>query len=209
MPKFIDLTKQKFNRLTIKKRIENNKHGQPRWECECICGKILPVLSYNLISGNTKSCGCLQIEIARNTPTIHKMCKTVEYETWCNIIKRCTNKNSPAFKDYGGRDITICPEWRHDFMAFYNHVGKRPSPKHSIDRIKNNVGYLPGNVRWATRYEQNNNKRNNHKITLHGWTMTIAQWSKFIGIDPKIITTRIFRKWPYPKAIFKKINHAK
>ncbi|HXI41511.1 MAG TPA: hypothetical protein VNH83_16125, partial [Bryobacteraceae bacterium] len=82
-----------------------------------------------------------------------------EHKIWKDMIKRCENQNNRAYVDYGGRGITVCPEWRSSFQAFYEHIGPRPAPDLSVDRIDNDRGYEPGNVRWATRTEQANNKR--------------------------------------------------
>jgi len=147
MPKFIDLTGKTFNQLTIIERAENTKQGKARWVCRCTCGKISTIDGANIRNGHTKSCGCFAKESLEKNRYRHGMAHTSEYGIWCNILQRCNNPNDKAFKDYGGRGITICDEWKNDFMAFYNHVGKRPSPKHSIDRINNDGNYEPNNVR--------------------------------------------------------------
>lgn len=85
--------------------------------------------------------------------------KSPEYKTWVGIIKRCTDPKAKGWPNYGGRGIHICDEWRHSYAAFLADVGRKPSPRHSIDRIDNDGNYEPGNVRWATRSEQNSNQR--------------------------------------------------
>jgi hypothetical protein len=93
------------------------------------------------------------------------MCGTPAYKLWTAIKQRCLNPNYPRFCDYGGRGITICDEWRRSFEAFYEHVGDRPAPHLSLDRIDNNRGYEPGNVRWATRSTQMKNRRPPQRAT--------------------------------------------
>ena len=204
---FIDRVGQKFNRLTVTSRAENNKRGLARWKCQCSCGNIVTVISVSLVQGLTQSCGCLHKENTSKATFIHGMAKTPEYRAWAHIVERCTVPNTKGFENYGGRGITICDEWRHDFMAFYRHVGKHPSPKHSIDRIDNDGNYEPGNVRWATSQTQRNNNRRIHNITLHGHTMNIDQWAKFVNIKYSAIWSRIKRGWPPAKAIFQPTRH--
>lgn len=89
---------------------------------------------------------------------IHGMRYTPEYRTWTHMKVRCYNKNYESFSNYGGRGIKVCDEWLNDFVAFFNHVGKKPSPQHTLDRIDNDGNYEPGNVRWATKSEQQMNR---------------------------------------------------
>ena len=202
MSKFIDLTDQKFDRLTVLERVENTKKGRACWKCQCSCGNTTTVPSGDLRSGKTKSCGCLNNELRLKRSTTHGMTHSPEYNVWHHMIKRCHNPTNDRFKDYGGRGITVCDEWRHDFMAFYNHVGKRPSKKLMIERVDNSKGYIPGNVIWETRQAQANNKRNNHKITIHGWTMNLCQWARFVGKNYHLVQYRLKKGWPPAKAIW-------
>lgn len=89
----------------------------------------------------------------------HGMGDTPEYEAWCHMKGRCYNPQTKQYKDYGGRGIRVCDEWRESFLAFLDHVGRRPNPQYSIHRIDNDGNYEPGNVKWATRQEQASNKR--------------------------------------------------
>jgi hypothetical protein len=119
--------------------------------------------------GHTKSCGCIYLETVTIRNLKHGQAyrgnKSKEYKAWCNIKRRCYDKNVLDYKNYGGRGITVCDEWRDDFSAFYNHIGPAPARHLSVDRINNNGNYEPGNVRWATNHEQRINSRN-CKLTI-------------------------------------------
>ena len=140
-------------------------NSELRWRLLCDCGGIVEALSSNLRRGNTRSCGCLAREgvAARNRKhggaALADNRKSPEYIAWQAIVQRCTNPNHKAWRNYGGRGIAICAEWRHDFAAFFAHVGPRPSSAHSIDRMDNERGYEPGNVRWVTLDVQAKNRR--------------------------------------------------
>ncbi len=158
MPKLISLIGQKFGQLEVKAKAENSR-GRTSWRCLCDCGNFIDVIGNSLRTGNTQSCGCLHKEQLSQRNYKHGLSKSPEHDIWRSMIQRCTNKNNKRYKDWGGRGISVCPRWMV-FQNFYDDVGPRPSPKHSIDRFPNNNGnYEPGNVRWATAVQQAQNKR--------------------------------------------------
>lgn len=127
--------------------------------CKCTCGALRIVPIQNLKSGASRSCGCARDALTSRRNQTHGLSALPEYKTWCGMKDRCHNPNNKHFDIYGGRGITVCPEWRDDFAAFFSHIGPRPSPDLSIDRIDVNRGYEPGNVRWATASMQARNRR--------------------------------------------------
>lgn len=155
---------QRFGRLVViglDLTIARTRHAR-FWAVRCDCGSVRSVLTNRLMSGKTRSCGCLRREVTAARLTTHgharKGAPTAEYRAWCGILERCQNPNNHTYPYYGGRGITIDPSWL-DFATFLADVGPRPSPAYSVDRIDNALGYAPGNVRWATRIEQARNRR--------------------------------------------------
>lgn len=159
MPKLDDLTGRKMGHWTVLYRDTDAKYTS--WICRCECGKIKSVMSSNLRNRDPRkrstSCGC-----CRKRTIKHGRAGTKEYYTWLNMISRCYNSNSAKYKNWGGRGITVCNEWRESFESFYNYISKLPhfgESGRTLDRINNEGNYEPGNVRWATIHEQNMNRR--------------------------------------------------
>ena len=173
-------------------------------ECRCECGNIGVVRHEKLLSGKSKSCGCWRDENmtthGETKPTIRK--DTHEYWIWNMVVQRCTNPNVKNWMDYGGRGITVCDRWL-SYENFIADMGKRPTTKHSIERIDNGSGYCPDNCRWATRPEQARNKRNNHFIELFGRRQHLSGWAREYGIDHALIISRLSRGWSELDAITK------
>lgn len=159
MGKLIDLTGQRFGMLTVIERAETiNK--RTRWLCKCDCGNEVIAEAYNLKSGHTQSCGCLQREATSQANKTHGMSNTRLYRIWCDMHNRCYQKSYHAYQHYGGRGIVISDPWLRDFQPFYDWAmanGYRDDL--SIDRIDPNGNYSPDNCRWVTMAEQNKNKR--------------------------------------------------
>lgn len=131
----------------------------------------------------------------------HGMSQTKEYKVWQSIKQRCTNPKATHYDRYGGRGITMCDEWMNSFIAFYEHVGSKPSPSHEIDRIENHLGYEPGNVRWSTHKQQMNNNSRNRHLTYRGKTYNIMQWSEKTGIHHNTIQRRLNLGWSHEKIL--------
>lgn len=164
----IDLTGKKFGRLTVVKRADNDKNGSPRWQCKCDCGKFVSVYGSSLRSGETQSCGCLNREISSKKNKTHGLSKTKLYSVWTDMKDRCFNPRNHAYMYYGQRGISVCPEWKNDFMAFFTWaINAGYADGLSIDRIDVDGNYEPNNCRWATWVIQNNNKRDNIKYKLY------------------------------------------
>jgi hypothetical protein len=124
-----------------------------------------------------------------------------EAQAWEAMIARCTNPRCPAWADYGGRGITVCPEWLNSFEAFLRDMGPRPSPLYSLDRKENNEGYSPGNCRWATKKEQSRNTRGNRLLRYGKVTLAMAEWAERRGMKPEVVRSRLRIGWTVAEAL--------
>lgn len=164
-----DLTGQTFGRLTVLAEGERSPHKKRRWHCECECGTRTLVIQQHLTGGHTQSCGCLHREIVSawnvaNTPGLkhgHSQLHgpaSPTYQSWKNMVQRCTNPNRVEYRYYGAKGVTVCDRWLASFVSFLEDMGERPEGT-SIDRIDPEGNYEPGNCRWATRAQQDANRR--------------------------------------------------
>ncbi len=195
----------KFNMLTPIKQI-----AKARWEFKCDCGSITIKRIYDVISGKTKSCGCLHKKTVqernRNSAT-HKLSRTGCYSSWHATVTRCYNKNNHRYAIYGAVGIVMCEFLRSTPENLLSLLGPRPE-KHSIDRINNLGSYTCGqcpecysknwplNVRWATRSQQTRNQKTNHMVTISEVTKCIAEWAEISGVSYKAMADRVRRNWP-------------
>lgn len=165
------------------------------WNCKCDCGKTFVVRAYNLKSGNTKSCGCLQKEIARASHEKHNKTGTRLYYIWEHMKQRCTNPNDPAYNYYGGRGIKVCNEWTNDFQPFHDWaISNGYADNLTIDRIDVNGNYEPSNCRWITLKHQQRNKRNNTKVLFKGYCKTVVEWAEEFGCHPNAVYREILKR---------------
>ena len=195
--KRIDLTGQKFGRLTVIKLVGKYKNGDKVWKCKCDCGNIKNVSSSNL-KGKTKSCGCLKRELEVK----HNMTGTKLYNVWTHMKVRCFNPKDKYYKDYGGRGITVCDEWKDDFLAFCDwSMVNGYKEGLTIERKNNNGNYSPDNCAWITSKEQQRNKRNTCFLTFEGKTQSASAWAEEYGVSGKTITRRIRDGWSVERAL--------
>lgn len=168
------------------------------YKCRCLCGKIKWIAKSRLT--DIRSCGCNR--------TIHGIGIVTrflgEYGSWKCMKSRCLSKNNKAWLRYGGRGISICDRWLEEdkgFTNFLRDMGSKPTPKHQLDRIKNNEDYTPDNCRWTTSKKNNRNRSNNRKIRYKGKTRTLVYWSDFTGIGLTTLVYRIQKGWGAEKAL--------
>lgn len=204
MPSKIDLVGLHFGKLRVD-RAAPSRNDRTYWMCECSCGAVISVATDALRRGMTISCGCykreLQSKLCKERMATHGMKGTPEYKVWDTMRQRCSNPKNDKYLTYGGRGIHVCERW-NDFSMFISDIGRRPSSLHSLDRIDPNGNYEPGNVRWATQKEQQNNRRDNRKFTIDGETKTVAEWADAYRIRPNIVTQRINRDgWCIKRAL--------
>jgi hypothetical protein len=173
-----------------------------RWLCACSCGKEFVSFQNGLRDGNTKSCGCLQKEEASRANKVHGFCEHKLYSVRKAMIRRCYNEKEKQFKNYGARGIYVCEEWRRsptDFINWCTSNGWKEGLE--IDRIDNNDGYHPGNVRFVDRSTNASNTRRNIYVIVDGVKMTVTQAARKNGITPKAAHSRLARGYTPDQAV--------
>lgn len=192
----LELAGKQIGRWTvIEKHGTRGKYGEVLWFCRCKCGTERLVKSALLRSGESQSCGCYH----RERVTKHGMFRSREWKSWQAMLERCENPNSPSYANYGGRGITVCPEW-HEFENFYIDMGDRP-PGTTLDRVKVNEPYGPKNCRWATATVQQRNRQDAVMIDWNGRIQNIHDWSEEVGMAVSTIKNRLGAGWSVEEAL--------
>ena len=193
--KIIDITGQKFNKLTV---IGIASRNPLYWRCKCECGNEINVRTSNLKRGLVKSCGCIH---HRGNP-IHNYSNTRLYRIRAKMIRRCFVKEDPAYPNYGGRGISMCADWKNSVSSFVEWaLANGYSDSLTIDRIDNDGDYTPENCRWVDSKTQSNNRRSNINITIGGETKTLNEWCEQTGVPSKRAYARVKAGWDLAEAV--------
>jgi hypothetical protein len=175
-----------------------SRNGQVYMLCRCDCGKEKEIALSSLKRGLTQSCGCYRKEKGPGNQR-HGLHASRTYKAWLSMRQRCLNPNNPAYKNYGGRGITIDPRW-NTFDQFLADMDQAPDGM-SIERIDNEKGYGPDNCKWASRIEQGRNTRKCRVITHDGKTQTLAEWADQYGINRQTLGKRLDNGWDMERAL--------
>lgn len=210
MRRFTDLTGKKFGKLEVID-LNGTVKGRRRWNCICDCGNKRIVFTASLNAGLIYQCEeCGRKSKSENAIKVSKSkpgySKTQLYMYWLSMRQRCFYPKTNGYKNYGGRGITVCEEWRNNFENFRNWaLSNGYKVGLTLDRIDPNDDYCPDNCRWATIKEQSNNKRNNHVLELNGEKHTISEWSEITGINKNTILSRVVKYgWSAERALTEK-----
>jgi hypothetical protein len=204
--KKIDLSGQRFGELMVLSDGGRDGNGKTLWRCMCSCGTETVKYAYNLRRGRATSCGCTgRNEIFKTT---HGQAGSPLYRRWAEMLKRTTNANSERYADYGGRGIGVHLEWQESFEAFARDMAAGFSPELTLERIDNNRGYEPGNVKWATYKEQARNTRRSRRVEFCGQTRVLVEWCEVLGLSYGAVRKRLRDGWPTERALTTGANPA-
>lgn len=192
-----------FGRWTTTGQVSDKDPSKELVRCQCGTEKF--VARKSLCNGTSQSCGCLRNERRRAVARLNgASTRDNLYRVWNNMMTRCYNLKSPNYKWYGARGVSVFESW-HDFLQFAeavrDSIGDRPSSKHSLDRVDVSKNYEPGNIRWATQYQQSRNTSRNRLLTFGGKTLSLTDWAHAIGMTPNGLKGRLSAGWSLERAL--------
>ena len=199
-----------FHQWLVVRNCGENTRKQLLYYCRCVCGKTSSVRGYDLVAGKSRSCGCVERRRrARSANFFHVRHKTL-YQVWAGMKSRCTNNKHLAYKNYGGRGITVCLKWKDSFEDFYNDMKAGYKKGLTIDRIDNDGNYCHENCRWTTREINSHNTRNIKHITINGKTKPLYEWLSVYNRPRAVYGNRVYRYgWSPSDAITTDGTHCK
>lgn len=186
------------------------------FKCVCDCGKVITKPVHTIFAGTTRSCGCLRRDTFKRDGWGKSSVKhgyasdynlAREYICWSSMKSRCNNPKDISYKNYGAKGIEVCQRWEESFKNFIDDMGNKPSAKHSIDRIDPSKGYYKENCRWADKYQQANNRKNNLFFEINGERKTLVEWCMVFDKNPPTIYSRIKNGMNFIDAINKPMKH--
>jgi len=199
MSRKIPMIGKKYNKLTVIREVD--RPGKELfYECLCECGNTKVIRGRDVRRGHTESCGCNFQESIKKVRTTHGMSFTRPHRAYQNMRKRCDNPNNKSYKDYGGRGITYCDEWK-TFEGFWNDMQEGYVDNLSLDRIDYNGNYCKENCRWVDMKTQANNTRSNRLIAYNGETLTLSETAEKYNIKYGLLLGRLHLGWDIEKAI--------
>jgi hypothetical protein len=187
MIKPLDLSGMRFGNWVAVEPVFGIPGQRRKWLCKCDCGVISAVLTGNLMKGGSTNCGCQKAIKSASNATIHGGAYSDEYKSWRGMRDRCSNANHSGYKYYGARGIQVCERWKL-FENFLLDMGPRPVGS-SIERIKLDGNYEPGNCRWATAHEQARNRSNTCRVEFEGRSICIADLAKTLRVHQRSLYT--------------------
>jgi hypothetical protein len=191
----------RYNHLVLISFVERRK-SQIRWLCQCDCGKQVVCIMDNLRRNHTTSCGCDRSEKTRARMTTHGDSRNnAEYRCWLNMRNRCYYVPHKDYKDYGGRGIIVCDEWRYSYETFLSDMGRKPTTDHSIERIDTNGNYEPSNCKWETLENQSKNKRRAVFVNYNGEKRYLVDVCRERGVNSRLVRGRIYWGWNLEEAL--------
>jgi hypothetical protein len=195
--KVLDMKGWRFGKLTVLKQSGTSKDGA-LWLCICDCGNSTVRLGARLRAQGGMDCGCgnaARVAMSVAVTKTHGLSSHPIFHRWCQMLRRCNDPACDAYRYYGGRGIKVCDEWNSPAVFIKWAESNGFSKELTLERINNNGNYEPGNCRWATREEQQHNKRDSIIIEAKGFCGVPAQWEDLTGINYKTIQNRIRRGW--------------